>query len=574
MREHFFLRAHHVRVAVLALLASCAVSCTNVPRKELPAGLLQAECSMWVITKLPDEINTDGDEFAPVPINDTMMLFTRAHHATCQCASEDVFTAVFRDGAWKVRNARRPVNDCHENSVTSYDPTSNTVVVYSQYYTSRSTFNRGAAKTASSPSDVATRSVVPFIWEPDVDYWNPMLGAMPMVPQYWMASPSEYEIMSRARRTSDVSDFDGDLYTYRFYNGEFHGFPMRLEGAISTEAWESDGVWSPDRSTFVFTSDRDNSAHPFDAKRPYADGTRSNPWGNTAMYAQAVSDSGTTTYSLLSPWLDSPLAERTPSFSATGDTLYFSSNGFDGFGGMDVSYSERRMAGDSVMWTRPRNLGSGLNTRSDELWFTRWTSDRFLFAGRAEGNLSIYEARRRDVGRDVVIESACPADSVIDVTFYDASHTMMSVVHTAPSSHVSVPPYAEYIGLRTPTSELERILCRCFSTDASIVVGTDNLHLRSCASPSSESNRTQFTATLHPNETTQSIESTLATLIAPTANAGAGPRIHSIVATVSAHHQPLIDAFCARIATADSSTTITIRSTAQQQSSITVQIGP
>jgi|GEM_PF-2171427 len=529
---------------------------------------------MWLITKLPDEINTDGDEFAPVPINDTMMLFTRAHHATCQCASEDVFTAVLRDGVWKVRNARRPVSDCHENSVTSYDPTTNTVVVYSQYYASRSVYNGVAAKTASSPSDVATRTVVPFIWDPDVDYWNPMLGPMPMVPQYWMASPSDYEMMSGARRASAVSDFDGDLYTYSFFNGEFHGFPMRLEGAISTEAWESDGVWSPDRSMFLFTSDRDNSAYPFDAKKPYADGTRSNPWGNTAMYAQLTSDSGTTTYSLFSPWLDSPLAERTPSFSAMGDTLYFSSNGFDGFGGMDVFYSVRTVVADSVAWTRPRNLGSGMNTRSDELWFTRWTSDRFLFGGRAEGDLSIYEARRRDVAHHVQVQSTCAADSIIDVTFYDASHVVMSVVHTAPFSYVSVPRYAEYIGLRTPTSELERILCRCLSNDTSIVVGTDNLHLRPCTSHSVESNRTTLIATIHPNETAQSIEGTLAALVAPVANAGFGPRILSIVATTSAHHQPFIDAFCKRMTTSDASTAITIRATAELQSTITVQFGP
>lgn len=565
-------RSDHVRSVVLTLIAACTVSCTHTPQRALPTGKVIAECSMWEITKLPDEINTDGDEFAPVPINDSMMLFTRGHHATCQCASEDIFLAVRTRGAWKARNVRRPVNDCHENSVTSFDPTTNTVVVYSQYYASRSVYNRSAAKTASAPNDVATRSVVPFIWDPDADNWNPLMGPPPMVPQYWFASPSDYENMSRARRTSDVTDFDGDLYTYAFHDGEFHGFPIRLEGVISSEAWESDGVWTPDRSLFLFTSDRDNSVFPFDAKKPYIDGTRSNPWGNTAMYAQRRADSGTTTFSLLSPWLDSPLSERTPSFSRTGDTLYFSSNGFDGFGGMDVFYAVRSDVGDSIMWTRPRNLGSALNTTSDELWFTPWTSDRFLVAGRSEGDLNIYEARRRDVGRTVFVESSCPSDSVVDVTFYDAALDIISSVRTSPNTNVTVPRYADHIGLRAPTSEIERVYCRCRSTDSIIVVGSDHLHLLPCTQHSGESIRTTFVATIHPNETQRSIEGALAALVAPVAIAGSGGRLHAIDIVTSELHRSILDAFCARMAASDATTAITINTARDASSTISVQI--
>jgi hypothetical protein len=572
MATIFYLCDLPVRWMIVVLLAAGTVSCTHAPQRELPAGKVIAECSMWDISKLPEEINTDGDELAPVPINDSMLLFTRGHHATSQCASEDIFLAVRTQGVWKARNVRRPVNDCHENSVTSYDPTTNTVVVYSQYYASRSAYNRGAAKTASAPNDVATRSVVPFIWDPDADHWNPLMGPPPMVPQYWFASPSDYENMSRARRTSEATDFDGDLYTYAFRDGEFHGFPIRLEGAISSEAWESDGVWSPDRSLLVFTSDRDNSVHSFDAKKPYVDGTRRNPWGNTALYAQRRADSGTTTFSLLSPWLDSPLAERTPSFSRTGDTLYFSSNGFDGFGGMDVFYAVRTDIGDSIAWTRPRNLGSALNTRSDELWLTPWTSDRFVFAGRTEGDLNIYEARRRDVGRMVFIESTCPSDSMVDVTFYDAALDIISSLRTPPNTAVAVPRFADHIGLRSPTSELERVLCRCRSTDSSIIVTTDHLHLRPCTQQSGESIRTTFVATIHPNETQRSIEATLAALIAPAAVAGSGARLHAIDVAVTELHRPLIEDFCRRMAASDASTVITIHTTRDASSTISVQI--
>ncbi|MEY2905377.1 MAG: hypothetical protein RJA52_1393 [Bacteroidota bacterium] len=81
-------------------------------------------------------------------------------------------------------------------------------------------------------------------------------------------------------------------------------------------------------------------------------------------------------------------SERNPFLSADGRTLYFSSNSFGGFGGMDLFVS-RRIGEGWENWTVPQNLGAAVNSVGDELDpFTQWDGDKIWFTRKLSKNQS------------------------------------------------------------------------------------------------------------------------------------------------------------------------------------------
>lgn len=58
--------------------------------------------------------------------------------------------------------------------------------------------------------------------------------------------------------------------------------------------------------------------------------------------------------------------ERSVSFSADGKTMFFSSNGHNGFGGYDIYKVEKRSDGT---WSDPINLGYPINSAADEMFY-------------------------------------------------------------------------------------------------------------------------------------------------------------------------------------------------------------
>ena len=66
--------------------------------------------------------------------------------------------------------------------------------------------------------------------------------------------------------------------------------------------------------------------------------------------------------------INTPFQELSPSLSADGKTLYFSSNGRKGYGSFDV-YSSVRLDDTWTNWSVPVNLGAGYNSEGRELYF-------------------------------------------------------------------------------------------------------------------------------------------------------------------------------------------------------------
>jgi len=135
-----------------------------------------------------------------------------------------------------------------------------------------------------------------------------------------------------------------DLYlSYRKEGGWSR--PQNLGPAVNTGGWESQPCLSIDGQTLYFVSDRKDGLGGMDI------------WRSTLVegrWSQPVN---------MGPGINTAGDEKSPFVSFDDQTLYFSSNGRVGMGGMDLFMCRR--TGDST-WSEPQNLGYPINTRGDE----------------------------------------------------------------------------------------------------------------------------------------------------------------------------------------------------------------
>ncbi len=87
--------------------------------------------------------------------------------------------------------------------------------------------------------------------------------------------------------------------------------------------------------------------------------------------------------------------EETSPFLASDDkTLYFSSNGFSGFGGSDI-FMSRRLDDTWTNWSPPQNMGPDINSKLDDLFFNIPASSEFAYYSRGitEDNADIFRVK-------------------------------------------------------------------------------------------------------------------------------------------------------------------------------------
>lgn len=119
--------------------------------------------------------------------------------------------------------------------------------------------------------------------------------------------------------------------------------------------------------------------------------------GSCDLYFSAFNDGNwSTPYNLKWP-VNSTAWESTPSISADGNVLYFSSNRPGGFGGKDIWYS--RMKADGT-WAIPVNLGKIINTEGNEMSpFIHFDGKTLYFASDGRpgmGGFDIYMSQMQD----------------------------------------------------------------------------------------------------------------------------------------------------------------------------------
>lgn len=143
--------------------------------------------------------------------------------------------------------------------------------------------------------------------------------------------------------------------------------PLEKAGATinGEHSWESQPSVSPDGSILYFASNRSGGAGGTDIWRcrrlPNGD------WGR-------AENLGTT--------VNTPGNEKCPFIHADGHTLYFGSNGWEGFGGYDMYHID--LENEDI--ERPTNMGMPINTDGDDI----------CFGVTADGLQAYYAARPTD----------------------------------------------------------------------------------------------------------------------------------------------------------------------------------
>ncbi len=138
-----------------------------------------------------------------------------------------------------------------------------------------------------------------------------------------------------------------DLY-YTFKIGDSWTPGRNLGAPVNTANWETQPSLAPDGKTLYFIRGIE-TAHGIK---------------NQDIYMTQLNDSGLWSVpEKLSDTINTPGREESVFIAADNQTLYFSSDGHPGMGGLDIFYSRRLPNG---RWGIPKNLGYPINTSKDE----------------------------------------------------------------------------------------------------------------------------------------------------------------------------------------------------------------
>lgn len=134
-----------------------------------------------------------------------------------------------------------------------------------------------------------------------------------------------------------------DLYVSKL-EGYHWSRPQNLGPVVNSRYYDTQPNLSPDGRTLFFVSNRPGGL------------------GGTDIWQTSFKDGRWQPPINLGPPVNTPSDEYGPYLHSDDRTLYFSSDGHPGFGGLDLFLTTR----DSSGWRLPRNLGYPLNTAADE----------------------------------------------------------------------------------------------------------------------------------------------------------------------------------------------------------------
>lgn len=137
-----------------------------------------------------------------------------------------------------------------------------------------------------------------------------------------------------------------DIYVSKKENGHWSE-PQNLGSPINTRGWEAQPSISADGKTLYFVSNRQGGQGGYDI------------WKSTLKDDGSWNDPTN-----LGPSINTPYDEGAPYIHADNQTLFFSSNGWPGFGKKDIFRSRMDAQGN---WATPENLGHPINDHHDQL---------------------------------------------------------------------------------------------------------------------------------------------------------------------------------------------------------------
>ena len=161
---------------------------------------------------------------------------------------------------------------------------------------------------------------------------------------------------------------NSDIYRVRRVGGVWQE-PENCGPQVNGDrTWESQPSVSADGQTLIFASNRKGGAGGIDLWRCHR--LKNGDWSRAENLGTAINTAGN---------------EKAPFLAADGHTLYFLSDGWQGFGGYDIYFTNLADA----YGNRPTNLGLPINSEGDELSFGVTADGRHAYFGaRTEGAAS------------------------------------------------------------------------------------------------------------------------------------------------------------------------------------------
>ena len=152
---------------------------------------------------------------------------------------------------------------------------------------------------------------------------------------------------------------------------------------------DADGYWA-NMEELEFNSDEYTTCHPAlspDGRRLYFASNRPGGYGGLDIYVVESMLGGWSTPQNLGPTVNSSDNELFP-FMAEDETLYYSSKGHKGLGGLDIFMAEKVNMEDEGSWSVRENMGEKFNTKKDDFGF--WINEKktrgYLSSSRHDGS--------------------------------------------------------------------------------------------------------------------------------------------------------------------------------------------
>ena len=196
-----------------------------------------------------------------------------------------------------------------------------------------------------------------------------------------LSSDGSYMYFTACDRSGGLGSCD--IFFSASDNGKW-SLPVNLGSPVNTSSWESQPSVNANGKMLFFSSNRPGGIGGKDLW--YSVYKMNNKWSAPKNLGNIINTSGD---------------EMSPFIHFDGKTLYFSSDGRPGMGGLDIYFS--RMQEDSS-WTEPKNLGYPINTFNDEMGLViesggqkaYFSSKRDEQGGKNIFSFKLYESVRPD----------------------------------------------------------------------------------------------------------------------------------------------------------------------------------
>lgn len=353
----------------------------------------------------------DVDETAPVVGPNGALYFARSA-LKFTTEGEDVYR-IERGTIPKPHRVGPPISTAHANAPLFFS--GDTLYFYGQLESAfRTARLRGVTvplPTIRLPNAIPRIPFIVFSYDPATD--SPFFEYPVATPRARLIMDHEEHFYRVILKGLPFEERHGDVYRAVPRRSNQFAVLGEVKRPISTHHWESDYMRSPDGKAIVLASDRTSGGGNVSIKRQKFLRDEFTTWGNTDLVLIEPQWIGTDSQFVFSFPINTKLSERTPSFSSSGDTLFFSSNGLPGYGGFDVFYCVRVDSGSYRRWSSPINMGPGVNSAGNDLWYREATDGKLYMASDRTGSFDIYNVTLYSNVAAALVTDSIPCSSVL-----------------------------------------------------------------------------------------------------------------------------------------------------------------